>query len=194
MRIPQIKHKKTAIGIAVGAIALAGLGTGVAHAAIPDSSGVIHGCYKPTSDGHNAPLGVIDTALSNGSCPAGDTTVTWNQVGPQGPAGATGTAGATGATGPAGPAGISNYQLIQQSEPSGCSGGTFYLSIPSGTQVIGAGVDNPGGPDGYLTALNGPDPSDSTKWEFNVNNGIPFQGCGPSVTMNLWMTVATVSS
>ena len=82
-----------------------------ASASIPDSSGVIHGCYKATSNGSVSRLGVIDTTLPGGKCPKDQTELSWNQTGPQGPAGATGPVGPTGATGsqgatgPAGPQG-----------------------------------------------------------------------------------------
>src|SRR5215469_13010899 len=96
-------NKKYAYGIIGGVVVLGGVGVGTAYASIPDSGGVIHGCYKPQGNGSNAPLGVIDTALSNGHCPSGDTELTWNQTGPQGPQGVTGATGATGPQGPAGP-------------------------------------------------------------------------------------------
>jgi hypothetical protein len=76
-----------------------------ASASIPDSSGVIHGCYKPTGNGSAFTLGVIDTALPGGRCPKGQTALSWNQTGPQGPAGATGPAGPVGPAGPGGPQG-----------------------------------------------------------------------------------------
>jgi len=72
-------------------VVLAGTGTALAATnSIPDSSGVIHACYKPNANGSLSPLGVIDTALPNGKCPANQREVDWNQTGPQGPAGAPG--------------------------------------------------------------------------------------------------------
>jgi hypothetical protein len=171
-----------AIPIAAG-ICLAGLGAGIgiAQAVIPDSSGVIHGCYHPQSDGHNSALGVIDTALSNGHCPSGNTELTWNQTGPAGPA---------GAQGPAGPPGVSGYQLITQPESYGCSGHTS-LSIPAGDVVTGAGVDTPGGsPSQFFSSVTGPDPSDSSKWEFGVEDpSTNIIGNCAGVNVVLWMTV-----
>ena len=178
--------------VTLGSIALvAAAGTGIAVAAIPDSNSVIHGCYKPQSDGHNSALGVIDTALSNGHCPSGNTELTWNQTGPQ---------GATGAQGPAGPAGspgISGYQLITQAVGIGPDFGsnlTWTMSIPSGKQVLGAGIDVPGGGGGYVDTGNGPDPNDSSKWEFDAHDGVPNQGGSPGdIGLTLWMAVANVS-
>jgi len=88
-----------------------GLGTGLAAASIPDSGGVIHGCYKASTNGSVSQLGVVDTAKAGGHCPSNQKAVTWNQTGPQGPAGAKGDTGVqgpkgdTGATGAQGPKG-----------------------------------------------------------------------------------------
>src|SRR5690348_16282315 len=77
---------------------LALLAGGIAYAAIPDASGVIHGCYKKTSPNQGT-LRVIDTEKGQ-KCLSSETTLTWNQTGPQGP---TGPQGSTGPQGPAGP-------------------------------------------------------------------------------------------
>ena len=85
----------------IAALAVAG----TAFAAIPDSGGVIHGCYLKNA----GLLRVIDTARSR--CSPIETAIQWSQTGPQGPEGAigpqgpTGAKGDTGAAGPAGPAG-----------------------------------------------------------------------------------------
>lgn len=121
VKFPSLTRKSVIILAACGLIAAGGASFGAvqAFASIPDSGGVIHGCYKPKSDGSNAPLGVIDTALSGGSCPAGNSQLTWNQTGPQGPAGPTGATGPqgptgdTGATGPQGPQGDTGPQGSQ---------------------------------------------------------------------------------
>jgi hypothetical protein len=59
---------------------------GVAYASIPDSSGVIHGCYK-TSNGQ---LRVIDTGL--GQTCHNENAISWSQQGPPGPPGPAGSA------------------------------------------------------------------------------------------------------
>src|SRR5258708_23745370 len=91
---------KSKLIIAVAAaplLALAGLG--IAWASIPDSNGVIHGCYKTSSPGQGA-LVVIDSATQ--TCPSGTTPLNWNQTGPQGPAG------------PAGPSGAASMLYVQE--------------------------------------------------------------------------------
>ena len=90
------------IGIlAVLLVALAG----GAYAAIPDSSGVIHGCY----DTKSGKLRVLDSEDGDPkACGKKETQLSWNQQGPQGepgPQGPQGPAGQVGPQGPAGPAG-----------------------------------------------------------------------------------------
>ena len=117
------------LALAVGG-AVFGIATAV-EASIPDSSGVIHGCYN-TSQAHGNPTGglrVIDTAKPNGNCASWETAVNWNAngvsgargptgaPGPTGPKGATGARGATGAKGATGTRGPSG-----QRGPTGASG------------------------------------------------------------------------
>jgi hypothetical protein len=75
---------KYVIGVVVGVIFGAVAGTGVSWAAIPDSSGIIHGCYNNSGTAHA--LKVIDTATTS-KCPGGYTALNWNQTGRQGPQG-----------------------------------------------------------------------------------------------------------
>jgi hypothetical protein len=101
--------RRLVITAAAAAIVLAGAGFGIAYASIPDSSGVIHACYKTPVPSHGEPLQIIDSE-AGGTCAKGFLPVTWNRTGPQGP---TGPQGATGAQGPQGPQG-----------PPGPGGGT----------------------------------------------------------------------
>lgn len=180
MQIRKPSRRVTIIG-AVTAAGVLAFG-GVALASIPDSGGVIHGCYKPQSDGHNSPLGVIDTALSNGHCPSGNTEIDWNQTGPQGPqgpAGADGATGATGAQGPAGPstAGSTGLDVTEVSAHT-FPGTTTSVQCPSSNPyVIGGGgdaSDNPGG-------LGGSEP-----WDFTT--GGPISGAENSTDTYGWIT------
>ena len=199
--IRRIPRKILLIAFAV-VVAMA-IGIPTALASIPAPDGSITACYHTPVPTHGTPLNIIDTA--SGSCGGGMTSVLWNQTGPQGATGPTGATGATGATGPtgatgatgaagpAGPSGISNYQLIQQPENVGCYG-EWSISIPTGDQVLGAGVDAPTSFSPFFVSANGPDPSDSTKWEFQAGYATEQGGCAAGGTINLWMTVATVSS
>jgi hypothetical protein len=114
---------------------------GVAYASIPDSSGVIHGCYKATANGNPTALSVIDTA-GGGHCPTNQTALDWNQTGPQGPT------GATGATGPAGPPSALGLQLVQANaiipNDTDQTNWTLTASCPSGYKAVGGGFQTPG--------------------------------------------------
>ena len=99
--------------------ALLVVGGGIAYATIPDSGGVIHGCYNK----ENGRLRVIDTSPGGsqssqngdhgqsgnektsdlGGCGSNETALNWNQTGPQGPKGDTGATGPAGPQGPPGP-------------------------------------------------------------------------------------------
>src|SRR5262245_61466878 len=98
--IPR-KWKAAAVATAVVVVC----GTGVAFAAIPDGSGVIHGCYSASGSKatNGAQLNILDNASA--SCSKGQTEVTWNQTGPQGLTGPQGPTGPQGATGPQGSTG-----------------------------------------------------------------------------------------
>jgi hypothetical protein len=67
----------------VGAVIVCGLvAAGVAVATIPDSSGIIHGCYQ-TNSGN---LRVVDNGVQG--CRPSETVISWNAVGPRGPSNA----------------------------------------------------------------------------------------------------------
>ncbi len=70
----------------------------VALASIPDSGGVIHSCYKKTSENQGT-LRVIDTEKGE-SCLSNEIALSWNQIGPPGP------------TGPPGPPGITLWASV----------------------------------------------------------------------------------
>jgi hypothetical protein len=85
-----------ALVVAVGGLAAGG----IAWAAIPDSNGVIHGCYAKT----NGTLRVIDSSSQNCDTKK-EVALNWNQTGPKGATGAEGPTGPKGDTGDVGPTG-----------------------------------------------------------------------------------------
>ena len=102
MRAKGLAHlRRNAIAYMALFVALGGVG----YAAIPDGSGVVHGCYD-TSPGAGVngafPLYVIDTS-SLSSCPMGRsaqmTALDWSMTGPQGQQGIPGPPGPPGAPG-----------------------------------------------------------------------------------------------
>ena len=99
-------------------VSSAAIGGGIAYAAIPDASGVIHGCYK----NQNGQLRVIDPAASH--CRHSETAISWNQ------------------TGPPGPPGISGYE--ERTHQLFVSAGAFTnvsVSCSAGKKVLGGGYD-----------------------------------------------------
>lgn len=119
-RIKAVNKVKVKLGYVVGlmvAMVVGGATSAAVLASIPDSSGVIHGCYS----NNFGLLRVIDNSTDN--CKSGEVGLNWNQTGPQGPA------GPAGPQGPAGPAGSSVGYLV--TDVSGTSGQLAYNVIDS---------------------------------------------------------------
>lgn len=123
---------------------------GAAYATIPDSSGVVHGCYAKSGGS----VRVVDTSVD--ACKANETALDWNvqgPPGPQGPQGPQGQAGPTGPQGPAGPAGPAGQQGPAGPQgPSGASHGyvTSISNFPAVAQypAVSSVVSRSSIPDG----------------------------------------------
>src|SRR5262245_55096900 len=74
-------------------------GVVLTKATIPDTKGVIHGCYSKSGGS----IRVIDDSVT--TCNANETSLSWNTTGPMGPQGPIGPQGLTGLAGPQGPLG-----------------------------------------------------------------------------------------
>ena len=96
--------------ISAASITLLGV---IAYASIPDSNGVIHGCYKKSG----GTLRIIDDGVSQ--CDKGEIAVSWNQTGPQGLQGLQGPAGPQGPEGPQGPPGSGGSRQLTIATVSG---------------------------------------------------------------------------
>jgi type VI secretion system secreted protein Hcp len=135
--VQRMKRSSRALKLAVPTAAALGAGAAIAAGAIPGSDGTITGCYNSKTengvpqdivinDSLQAPgaLRVIDPSLPHtitppaggasepnldAVCVEGETTISWNQKGPQGPQGPAGPAGAQGATGESGLPGETNF-------------------------------------------------------------------------------------
>jgi hypothetical protein len=71
--------KKTAFVLAVaGATVVGGASTVLVRAAIPDTAGVIHGCYRGSGLLTNGTLRVVDTDAGK-TCNSNETSLNWNQ-------------------------------------------------------------------------------------------------------------------
>ena len=104
---------------------MAAMAGGIAYAAIPDSSGVIHGCYNP--NGANTPNGTTLNIVNSdtSSCKSNQTEITWNQTGPQGPVGDDGVSVTSASLTPGDtncPAGGSQFTAAGASVTYACNG------------------------------------------------------------------------
>lgn len=104
---------------AAAAVAIVLGGAAIALASIPDSHGVIHGCYTVKT----GTLRVIDTGKGQ-KCVTGQHALNWSQKGPKGPA---------GPAGPQGPAGVSGYTVAQCTIGEDSSANFIVVSSSGGT-------------------------------------------------------------
>lgn len=116
-----------------------------AFAAIPDGNGVIHGCY----DNQSGQLRIYDSDTNAPKgCGSKETSLSWNQQGPQGvpgpqgPKGDTGDPGPQGAPGPQGEPGPSDAYVHRAADPVTLSSNAetvvTSLDLPAGKYVISA--------------------------------------------------------
>jgi len=111
--------RPTVVALAiVGTLLVAG---GIAYATIPNSSGVIHGCYKD----NQGTLRVIDTTKAQ-TCTSSEIALNWSQTGPQ------------GAQGPQGPTGPSDVWSVDGYN-AGFKGLPFQTSVDLATTTLPAG-------------------------------------------------------
>jgi hypothetical protein len=119
----------------VAMLVVAGLTAGIAWAAIPDGTGLIHACYS-TSD---KSLRVVDSA----GCMKNELPVSWTQNAVQGLQGPPGNQGSKGDTGSRGAAGLtfakgqSDYVVTD----SVIGGFAKVLTCPSGTKALDGAWD-----------------------------------------------------
>jgi hypothetical protein len=132
--------------VAVFVALLAATGAAVALGAIPDSSGVIHGCYTTAS-------GSLRVVNASSECFVTETPLDWNQEGPvgatgsQGPQGLAGAQGIQGPVGPQGPLGPEGPEgPVGPTGPAGPTG-------PEGAEGLQglAGAQGPQGPTARAT-------------------------------------------
>ena len=155
---------------AVVALVLVLLAAGVAYAAIPDGSGVIHGCR----DKRTGTLRVIDSATSG--CKAKETALNWSQTGPQGPVGPQGPQGAPDEARPS----------VAYSATGSQSLGSDYaqvvaLTLPAGSYVLTAATDVLAGLGGETRCLLQP----------NLDSAAAFNQDGPIIVELTLLDTAT---
>jgi hypothetical protein len=154
--------KKLLVGIVLGVMLVS---AGIAVASIPDSSGVIHGCYLTSGNPNiRGALRVIDTEAGQ-TCSSSETAIEWNQEGPQGP---------TGAQGPTGYFSTANLQVRSYSVPTDPSGYTsLFIDCLPGEVPISGGFEFPGANfdpevDGIVAAHLVPFPSEGNPVRYRV--------------------------
>lgn len=147
-RLRRLLTPVVAIGVVVAL-------TGVAHAAI-GNGGVITGCYTQASVQGQHALTLIDTVAGT-KCTSRQTTLTWNQTGPQGLKGDTGASGASGAAGPQGPSGVSGYQIIVfDGSVLDLTDDSFSVHCPDGKLALGGGIEDVTRPNGLYVKASYP--------------------------------------
>jgi hypothetical protein len=175
-RLRLVRGRWLAAAVAA-ALAAAGIAAAV-QAGIPDTSGVIHGCYKAS----NGQLRLVARARS---CSRSEHAVSWSSTGPRGASGPAGPAGASGQPGSAGPPGATG--ATGTTGATGATGSTGGAGPAGSTGPPGkAGADGATGPAGATgasggTGATGPrGPSDA------------YVAQAPSVTLTT--TLATVTT
>jgi len=125
---------------------------GIAYASIPDSSGVIHGCYAKI----NGQLRVIDTD-AGGKCTSGEKSLSWNQTGPQGPPGVLGFYTRFGPGGNVPPGGVNGDIAVCDSEDV-ATGGGFHTDpfIETGSPAVETIFSYPLGSDAWSVRVYSP--------------------------------------
>jgi hypothetical protein len=168
----------------LGGIVGAVLAGGVAFAAIPDSSGVINGCYQKNVGN----LRVIDPSAGD-SCRPSEIPISWSQTGPAGPQGPKGDTGATGPQGPAGPAGPAGATGAQG--PAGPTG-------PAGPKgdTGATGATGPQGVPGNLALAGKSCPSGEVMTGFDAagNPACTTVSVGPTCPANSTLTFTISAS
>jgi len=122
-----------AVTVTSATLALVGIGSD-ALASNTATAGTIKACYKTGTA--VVPLSHVGNAVT---CPTGDTTLTWNKVGPQGPPGPSGIAvGAAGTSGTSIPLTQAQTLIPVLSTTAVPASGTYYVNA-SMMLVVGQG-------------------------------------------------------
>lgn len=149
---------KTRWALAALAASVLVLGSGMAHASIPDSGGVIHACYAQ-KDGS---LRVIDSPSQ--TCQSKETALNWNAQGPQGPPGANG---------------VSGYEVVTVHDPAPSGSADITVLCPSGKKALGGGGEETPPFESVGTIESSRPLLDGTGWRFVIRGpGLPGSGNG----------------
>lgn len=118
------------------ALAVLGAGSGAMASTHATTTSQIKACYKTSGS-----LPPLDHIATTGKCPAGDSTVTWNKVGPRGPAGTSEGISVSSTTGVALNTGVNNFVPVMTTPPAPAAG-TYYVNATVMAYIgQGDGVD-----------------------------------------------------
>lgn len=130
------------------ALVLAASSAATSHAAIPDSNGLIHGCYQAVTGNTR----VVDLAVA--TCRVDEKNVDWNQSGtpgapgPQGPQGAQGPQGPQGSQGPRGTPTITFANgapvlglVFWPGDPSNATVGDYIALLNVNGAIVGVNIE-----------------------------------------------------
>jgi hypothetical protein len=78
------KTRLRVVVVAAGVVILVVTAAGVAAASIPDSSGLVHGCYPATAATNGTHALTVINAAKTSACPSGYKSLNWNVNGPDG--------------------------------------------------------------------------------------------------------------
>jgi hypothetical protein len=177
--VRRITHSRLASASMISSILLVLAGT-IALASIPDSAGVIHGCYAT----RNGALRVIDAATR--TCNRGEIAILWNQVGPQGLQGIQGIQGIPGTNGINGKGGTDGNSVgsapLALGDPN-CPNGGSQFSAVTGVTYACNGAAGPIGKTG-AQGPQGPPGTGSSGATVYTNNPYPVPGLPLFVTLN----------
>ena len=132
--------------MAVGVVAIFSIAAGIAYAAIPDAAGVIHGCYRTSTDDQKGQLRVVEDPAS---CRSNESAIQWNETGVAGPAGPAGADGRDGADGEDGADGSSPTVAQLAAGDANCPAGGAAITDAAGTTAyVCSGANGDDGADG----------------------------------------------
>ncbi len=118
------------------ALAVLGIGSGALASTHATSTSQIKACYSTKTS-----LPALDHIATTGKCPSGDSTLTWNKVGPRGPAGVSKGISTSSSTGVALDTGVNNFTTVLTT-PAAPTAGTYYVNTTIMAYVAqGDGVD-----------------------------------------------------
>ena len=144
------------------------------QAAIPDTQGVIHGCYQ----NDNGSLRVIDPSSSKkdlASCKNNESSLNWSQTGPQGPAGPPGPGEKMVVGKVTGDGSIlagSGFSIVHDAT------GDYEIVFPSGTFTDVSGPALTVLPTSNVVALEGAESQDSAEVTFEYSGTTTPQDTG----------------